>query len=167
MNEFSAGDRVERLPGGSPEMAVGERHIVSVVNGRRGIQVQAHPGRWWRAEFFKIVSYAEPTIAVLGEGSVQRIKRQLEGGLIAPNAIGRLSKPISGDTATSPGYYKFPSGAEVRQISSYLTGNGAQALQYIARSTRLDGINKGDRIENLEKALLFTQWEIDRLKAEA
>lgn len=69
-------------------------------------------------------------------------------------------------SATDPSYYKFPSGAQVREISTYLTGNGAQALQYIARSTRLDGNNKGDQVENLQKAVLFIQWEIERLRAE-
>ena len=67
--------------------------------------------------------------------------------------------------AIDPNYYKFPGGVEVRQISAHLTGFGAQALQYIARSTRLDGNNKGDQIENLRKSIRFIEWEIERLEA--
>lgn len=64
----------------------------------------------------------------------------------------------------SSSYYDFPGGVEVRQISAHLTGFGAQALQYVARATRLDGRNKGNPIEDLTKALDFIQWEIDRLR---
>lgn len=67
------------------------------------------------------------------------------------------------DAVVSPNYYLFPSGVEVRHISSYLTSNGGQALQYIARSTRLDGNNKGDQVENLRKAIMFCEFEIERL----
>lgn len=66
--------------------------------------------------------------------------------------------------AISPGYYQFPNGVWVRQISSYLSSNGGQAVQYIARSTRLDGNNKGEPVENLRKAIKFLEWEIERLE---
>lgn len=66
--------------------------------------------------------------------------------------------------AVNPNHYKFPNGVETRQISQYLTSFGGQALQYIARATRLDGQNKGDSIEDLEKAVKFIQWEIERLR---
>lgn len=63
-----------------------------------------------------------------------------------------------------PAYYIFPHGVEVRDISQHLTSFGGQAVQYIARSTRLDGKNKGDRLGDLRKALDFVQWEIERLE---
>lgn len=63
-----------------------------------------------------------------------------------------------------PSYYDFPQGIEVRHISAHLTSFGGQALQYVARATRLDGRNKGNPIEDLTKALDFIQWEIDRLR---
>lgn len=69
-----------------------------------------------------------------------------------------------GDTATDPNHYKFGD-VEVRQISGHLTSFGGQALQYIARATRLDGNNKGDAIEDLKKSLRFIQWEIERLES--
>ncbi len=78
----------------------------------------------------------------------------------------RVDCDLDEDTVTSPGYYKFPSGVEVRQISSYLTSNGGQSMQYITRSCRLDGNNKGDRVENLEKAIKFIEWEIERINGE-
>lgn len=64
-----------------------------------------------------------------------------------------------------PDYYRFPSGAAVIDISRYLTGNGAQVVQYVSRSTRLDGHNKGDVLENLRKARWFLNDEIARLEA--
>jgi len=65
---------------------------------------------------------------------------------------------------TNPGYYRgFSNGAEVIDISENLTANGAQALQYIARSCRVDGHNKGNTVENLEKAIWFLHREIGRL----
>lgn len=68
------------------------------------------------------------------------------------------------DNPVSPNHYRFPGGAEVIQISEHLTSNGGQAVQYVARATRLDGQIKGNAIEDLEKAAFFIQREIDRLK---
>lgn len=65
--------------------------------------------------------------------------------------------------ATDPNHYKFPGGAEVRHISEWLTANAAQALQYIARSSRIDGQNKGDAREDLLKARKFIDFELERL----
>lgn len=71
--------------------------------------------------------------------------------------------------ATSPKYYQFGD-VQLIAISGKLTGCGAQAVQYVARSTRMDGNNKGKtvaaQIEDLEKAKVFIGFEIDRLKAE-
>lgn len=63
-------------------------------------------------------------------------------------------------------YYTMPGDVEVIEISRHLTGNGAQALQYIARSCRLDGNNKGDRKSDLRKALYFIADELHRLEQE-
>lgn len=70
---------------------------------------------------------------------------------------------------TSPKHYKFPGGAEVNDISAHLTSNGGQALQYVARSTRLDPENnKGDSVDDsitdLKKAKVFIDFEIERLR---
>lgn len=67
------------------------------------------------------------------------------------------------ENPTSPNVYKFPN-AEVRDISAHLSSYGGQVVQYVARSTRLDGVFKDDRVQDLEKAKLMIQWEIDRLK---
>lgn len=65
----------------------------------------------------------------------------------------------------SPAHYKFPNGAEVIHISQHLTSLGGQALQYIARATRLDGQNKGNAVEDLRKAVFFLNAEIERLSS--
>lgn len=67
---------------------------------------------------------------------------------------------------TSPDHYKFGTGAEVIDISQWLTSNAAQALQYIARSSRIDGKNKGDTVEDLRKAQVFINFELKRLGAQ-
>lgn len=63
-------------------------------------------------------------------------------------------------------YYKFGD-VQVWDISRHLTGNAAQAVQYISRSSRLDGNNKhadlAKRIEDLDKARDMLLDEIYRL----
>lgn len=143
MNKFIAGDKVKRITGYYNSMAKGDTDVV---------------------------------VSVIRQGEAKRNQRS--GVHLERNGMGHdpanlelVERPPIGDPddskadATDPNYYKFPGGAEVRHISAHLTSFGGQALQYIARSTRLDGNNKGDTIENLEKARLFLEWEIDRLKA--
>ncbi|GAB4584444.1 hypothetical protein [Nocardia sp. IFM 10818] len=66
----------------------------------------------------------------------------------------------------NPAHYQgFSNGAQVIDISEHLTSNGGQALQYIARSTRLDGKNKGNPLEDLRKAMWFIDREVSRLEA--
>ena len=61
-------------------------------------------------------------------------------------------------------YYRFPGGFEVLDISRHLTSNGGQAVQYVARSTRIDGNNKGEVVRDLEKAIDLIADEIERVK---
>ena len=61
-------------------------------------------------------------------------------------------------------YYKFGK-VEVLDISRHLTSNAGQAVQYIARSCRLDGNNKGDIESDLRKAIDFLEDELDRINA--
>lgn len=65
--------------------------------------------------------------------------------------------------AINPQHYQFSNGAQVIDITENLTSNGGQAVQYIARATRLDGQNKGDQVEDLTKAVWFIEREIIRL----
>lgn len=76
--------------------------------------------------------------------------------------------------AIDPSHYKagWSDDAELISVTENLTGNGAQAVQYVARSTRLDeSLNKSEaiagRIEDLEKALWFISREVKRLKRKA
>ena len=63
-----------------------------------------------------------------------------------------------------PNYYLMPNCIEVKEIARYLTSNGGQAVQYIARATRTDGKIKGEPIRDLEKARDMINDEINRLK---
>lgn len=65
-----------------------------------------------------------------------------------------------------PNYYLLPNGIEVGDVTDYLTSNGGQAVQYIARSCRLDGQHKGERIKDLTKAKDMIDREIKRLSLE-
>lgn len=72
--------------------------------------------------------------------------------------------------ALSPNHYQFPGGHELRHITAHLTSFGGQAVQYVGRATRLDErANKHahleGRIEDLNKAINFIQWEIERIQA--
>lgn len=66
-----------------------------------------------------------------------------------------------------PNYYLLPNGVEVGDVTDYLTSNGGQAVQYIARSCRLDGQHKGERIKDLNKAKDMIDREIKRLLLES
>ena len=74
---------------------------------------------------------------------------------------------MSDDSAVSPNYYKgFTNGAQPIDITEHLTGNAAQAVQYLARACRVDGVVKSDPIEDIDKAIWFCQRERSRLKRE-
>ena len=66
----------------------------------------------------------------------------------------------------NPNYYQMPDGTQLISITKWLTGCGAQAVQYVARATRIDQQNKGEVIQDLTKAIWFIQQEIDRLKGD-
>lgn len=78
--------------------------------------------------------------------------------------------PIVGPKPPTPekvNYYLFPNGIQVKEISRYLTSNSAQAVQYLSRCSRIDGIRKGsqeDRLSDLKKAVDFIQDEITRVE---
>ena len=74
------------------------------------------------------------------------------------------NRPYYKQDAVDPDHYKFPGGAEVIHISQWLTANAGQALQYIARSSRIDGKNKGNAVEDIQKAIKFLTFELERLK---
>lgn len=67
-------------------------------------------------------------------------------------------------SAVNPQHYQgFTGGAQPVDIAEHLSGNGAQALKYIARSTRIDGGNKGEVLQDLQKAKYFIEREIQRV----
>lgn len=60
-------------------------------------------------------------------------------------------------------YYDFPGGVQVLDITRHLTSNAGQVVQYVARSSRLDGNVKGEVLRDLEKARDFLNDEIERV----
>ena len=63
-------------------------------------------------------------------------------------------------SAINPGHYReHPSGVECIEISRHFSSNVGQAIQYQWRH-----LDKGDPIENLEKAVWFLNDEIKRLR---
>ncbi|QFG14333.1 hypothetical protein PBI_TOURACH_97 [Mycobacterium phage Tourach] len=74
--------------------------------------------------------------------------------------------------AINPSHYKdgWSDNAELISITENLTSSGGQAVQYIARATRLDtsknkGKNTLEWIQDLEKAKWFLDREIKRLRS--
>ena len=65
--------------------------------------------------------------------------------------------------ASPPDYYQFPGGVQVIDISRHLTSNAGQAVQYLARSSRIDGVNKDDPVRDLMKARDMIDDELARL----
>lgn len=73
--------------------------------------------------------------------------------------------PEAENNQLSPNVYQFPNGVEVKDISAHLTSFGGQAVQYIARATRLDGVVKGLPVQDLYKAIELLKWEAERMEA--
>lgn len=67
------------------------------------------------------------------------------------------------DPVNHPAYYVLPNGVETKQVTQWLTSAGGQAVQYIVRATRIDGVVKGDPVEDLRKARTWLDTEIHRL----
>lgn len=72
------------------------------------------------------------------------------------------SKDGPEDDPTNPDYYRMGN-AEAIDISEHLTFSGGNAVKYIVRSCRVDGVHKSDRLEDLAKAKWYIEREIDRL----
>lgn len=62
----------------------------------------------------------------------------------------------------NPDYYKL-SGVETIQVAENLTFNAGNAVKYLVRSSRIDGVHKGNRVEDLRKARWLVDREIERL----
>ena len=62
-----------------------------------------------------------------------------------------------------PNYYVMPDGNETVGITNWLNSAGAQAVQYIVRSTRIDGVVKDNPIQDIDKAIYWLNIERERL----
>lgn len=72
------------------------------------------------------------------------------------------------DFETNPEYYQgFTGTVELIDITENLSFNGGNAVKYIARSTRVDGVKKHENpITDLRKAIWYIEREIERLEWE-
>ena len=69
------------------------------------------------------------------------------------------------DMVNEPPHYRgFSNGAEVLDIAENLTFNAGNAVKYLARSCRVDGQNKGEIMQDLNKARKYVNREIERLQ---
>lgn len=120
------------------------------------------------------VEVVEAPVEAVEEGQLteEEISRQEELDKILREFIGSGEDlmPVPESTVTSPSYYQYPGGIQMRDITRWHTGNGAQAIQYIGRATRFDLVTKSHseegRIEDIDKAINFLEDEKKRLKGE-
>lgn len=152
MTDFKVGDRV-RLTGDDWYGGAGDPEKGDIVEVTR-VSLGGIPWFDWSGEewFLDDEGYNAELVTAAPEEEAPVVEVTYAGGWDSPDPI-------------SPDHYQFPGGVEVRQISAHLTSFGGQAVQYVARATRLDGKNKGDQIENLKKAQKMIAWEIERLEA--
>ena len=69
------------------------------------------------------------------------------------------------DMVNEPPHYRgFSNGAEVLDIAENLTFNTGNAVKYLARAGRIDGQNKGEIMQDLNKARKYVNREIERLQ---
>lgn len=74
-----------------------------------------------------------------------------------------LREQLAHDAVSHPNYYVLPNGAETSNITQWLNGAGAQAVGYIVRATRIDGIVKDKPLEDIDKAIWWLQVERKRV----
>lgn len=86
-----------------------------------------------------------------------------EGFIHSPDSYDGRMQQLQEENPGVPAYYLFPGGVQVKNIAGHLTSNGGQAVQYVARSTRLDGRNKGEQLADIRKAINMLHDELGRL----
>jgi len=139
---FKVGDRV-RAVGNIPEVFKGEIGTV--------------------AETHRLHTIWPISVDFNSAGNMPVALNEIELVEAAPVArVEDLMTPIS-DPVEHPNYYVLPNGRETIEISQWLTSAGGQAVQYIVRATRLDGIHKGERVQDIDKAIYRLNIERERL----
>lgn len=69
-----------------------------------------------------------------------------------------------GDNVDKPKHYILPDGTETLSVSRWLSSNGGQAIQYVVRATRTDGVVKENPAEDVRKAIRLLQDEAERFE---
>lgn len=65
----------------------------------------------------------------------------------------------------NPNYYQFSGGVQPVDVAEHLTFNTGNAVKYLARAGRIDGVHKADKVEDLRKASWYITRELQRLEA--
>lgn len=102
----------------------------------------------------------------LTEGVNETVDEDEDEGLVISGPLSFFDVNGTVDAVNHPPHYKFSNGAEVIDITENLTFNGGNAVKYLARSTRQDGQNKGNVLEDLRKARWYIDREIERIEAQ-
>lgn len=113
-----------------------------------------HPTAECRGEEFTITEIRPAVGDERGFGVWLMFLEHLEPGLLDVH-----------DAVEHPNYYVMPDGHELYHISKWLNSAGAQAVQYIVRSTRIDGVVKDRPEEDLRKAIFWLNVELERLES--
>lgn len=66
------------------------------------------------------------------------------------------------DAVKSPKHYRHPSGIEAIEITRYETFLRGNIIKYVLRAPY-----KGTELQDLEKAAVYLEWEIERVKRES
>lgn len=174
-DDFQPGDRVRATdPGNNKPVEVGDTGTVTLVmpsnvpganylvmvDWDSGERAGLFDTRLEKAEKVEVTEGDNDTEDDSPVGEVPAVSLTGEGLVIS----GPLSfAGVTVDVVNHPPHYKF-SNAEVIDITEHLTFNGGNAVKYVARSTRQDGQNKGNVLEDLRKARWYIDREIERIE---
>lgn len=111
--------------------------------------------------------YRHVRYAIPGSVTSPATERALQEAMVQMKVEGNKiiydpTRPLTDPDPINPSHYKsHPSGIECIQISRHMTFNCGNAIKYIWRHDQ-----KGNPVENLEKAIWYLNDEIKRLKGE-
>lgn len=174
MVKFKAGDRVKltgslwgELRGETDTKSPTIGDIVTIdrpSSGDGGEGIFRYNGSTWYVEedgldYGGVILDSEEPSGTDGRIALDREDVEHLAKMLAMPAV----EPEVEDPVNSPSYYVMPNGVSVSDISQWLTSAGAQAVQYIARGTRIDGLVKGDPVEDIDKAMFWLNIERERL----
>lgn len=170
MSKFEVGQRVRVISAGDDNYPAEDGDIGTVVEAMLSsdlvlVDIDGKSERVWlfsdRLEKIEVTEGTNDDDSLVGEVPSVRLTAE---GLIISGPLSFTATDDTVDAVNHPPHYKFSNGAEVIDITENLTFNGGNAVKYLARSTRQDGQNKGNVLEDLRKSLWYVQREIERVE---